>query len=1055
LGKKIEPYPKVRRAKKPANPTGFKISTIYPFGLKIKFLDKVYNAYFSVKFRPAMRGNKTKNLLLMRKSYRFLAAWLIAGLFSLTANAQKVTIRGKVSNSTSKEAVPAVSVAVKGTNQGTYTNPDGEFDITVSKLPVTLVFSSIGYFNQEVTVSDASQAVEVAFVVNPDLGQEVVVSAARVQQRLLEAAVTVERISSSAIRDVPAPVVYEALGNLKGVDVHTASLTFRTITTRGFVSSGNTRVNQLVEGMDNQAPGLNFSVSTIVGLADLDIDNIELLSGASSALYGSSGMNGTVLITGKNPFKYKGLSYNIKQGIMHVDGRQRSAAPYYNWAFRYANTIKNKIAYKFTAELIKGNDWQADDYRNKTQIGVLSKVAGGNRFNDPNFNGINIYGDETSADMAGFAFLVQDQTRRGVLAATGGALDVVTLLNIYYGAIGNPVYPSNAQRDGFYTFAPFGPIVLATLNNPALKAQIDNMYPFYNGFKNKYFNGASVSRGGYEEKLLVDYNTLNVKLNGGLHWKITDKIEASWNTYFGTGTTVYTGANRYSIRNFKMAQHKLEFKAKNWYLRGYTTQENAGDSYIADAVGAFLNEAYNPSGTWFPTYIGTFAEGRRQNGAAGIFPSDFQLHAAARAAVETNRLVPGTPRFDAAAKKIKTTPVNKPGGSMFLDRSDLYAVEAQLNFSDAMHFSDKVGMIVGAQWKEWLLNSKGTIFSDTTGKINVIEKGAYIQLRKKLLNDVLTLTASGRYDKQTNFEGKFTPRFTGTIRVAKESYLRLSYQTAYRFPTNQNQYISLRLGGGSSYLIGCLPEFQDYYKLSSTRRGYTAASVLNYRKAGGSIADSNLLVQAVFKEVKPETVNSYEAGYKGVIGKKLLIDGYVYYSQYKDFIITEAVAQAINQYKWEIYSPFTSNNLSYVQNSSSQVKAFGWGIGIEYNLPKRYVLYGNLFSDELRDVPAGAVTYFNAPKYRYNIGLRNENVCHNVGFNVVVKWQDNNYYEGTFATGTLPYFAWVDAQISYRPPNTKSVFRAGGTNLGNNYYRTGYGSPAVGGLYYISYGFNL
>lgn len=991
----------------------------------------------------------------MRKSYRFLLLSLIAGLFSLAANAQKVTVKGKVSNSTSKEIVPAVSVVVKGTSQGTYTDQNGEYSLTVAKLPVTLVFSSIGYENQEVTVSDASSPINVDFKVTNAIGTEVVVSANRVPTRILEAPVTVERMSSAAIRNIAAPTVYEAIANLKGVDVHTASLTFRTVTTRGFVSSGNTRFNQLVDGMDNQAPGFNFSVSTIVGLSDIDIDNVELLSGASSALYGSGGMNGTVLLTSKSPFKFQGLSYNIKTGIMHVDGKQRNAAPYYNWAFRWGKVIKNKFAIKLSTELIKGSDWQADDYRNKTQIGVLSKVAGGNRLSDPNFNGINIYGDETSADMAGFAFLVQDQTRRGLLAATGGALDAVSLLNLYYNAIGNPAYPTNAQRDGFYTFAPFGGVVLATINNPAIKAQIDNMFPFYNGFKNKYFNGASISRQGYEEKLLVDYNSLNIKLNGGLHWKITDKIEASWNTYFGTGTTVYTGAERYSLRNFKVAQHKLEVKAKNWLLRGYTTQENAGESFIAGAVGAFLNETYNPSGTWFPTYIATFAEGRRLNGAAGSFPSDFQLHIAGRAAVETNRLVPGTPAYDAAVKKIKTTAVNKPGGAMFLDRSDLWAAEGQLNFSDAMNFSDKVEVLVGASLKQWVLNSQGTIFTDTADKIKITEKGAYVQLRKKFLNDALTLTASGRFDKQTNFDGKFTPRATATIKVAKDNYIRLSYQNAYRFPSNQNQVINLRLGGGSSYLIGCLPEFQDYYLLNSTRPGYTAASVLNYRLIGGTIADSSKLVPAVFREVKPESVNSFEIGYKGIIGKKLLLDAYAYYSSYQDFLVNEAVVQARNLYKYEVYSPFTSNSLSYVQNSTTDVKAFGWGIGLEYLVYKNYTLYGNVFSDELRDVPAGVVTYFNAPKYRYNIGLRNENVCKNIGFNVVVKWQDNNYYEGTFATGTLPYFTWVDAQVTYRPAGTKSTFRVGGTNLGNNYYRTGYGSPAVGGLYYISYGFNL
>lgn len=1012
----------------------------------------------------------------MRKSYCYLAAWLMAVLFSIAANAQTVTVSGTVRNESSKESVPSVSVRIKGTEQGTYTDPNGEFSLKVTKLPVTLVFTSIGYLDQEVTVSDASKPISVDFKVNNALGQEVVIAATRAPQRIIESPVTVERMSSSAIRSNPAATYYEGLANLKGVDVHTASLTFRTVTTRGFVSSGNTRLNQLVDGMDNQAPGLNFAVSSIVGLTEQDVDNIEILSGASSALYGSGGMNGTVLISSKNPFKYQGLSYNIKQGIMHVDGKQRSAAPYYNWSMRYAKAINDKWAFKITGELTKGNDWQADDYRNKQQLGILSSVVGGNRTNDPNFNGINQYGDETNFNMDAFSFYIQDQTRRGILAQTGNGVDIVNLLNTYYGAIGNPTYPTNAQRDGFYTFAPFGAInvapgvtLLNVLNNPALKPAIDQMFPAYNGLKNGYYRNTSVSRTGYNEKDLVDYNTLNVKLTGALHWKITDKIEASWNTYFGTGTTVYTGANRYSLRGFKMAQHKLEVKANNWMLRGYTIQENAGDSYIGDAVGSFMNEAYRPSSVWFPTYLLTFSEVRRAMGQ-GLVPtqSDITLHNSLRDVLDyatinpynglaipgSPRFLPGTPQFNAAAKQIKSTPVNKPGGSKFLDKSDLWAGEGQLNLSDALHFSDKVEVIAGAQWKQWVMNSQGTIFADTTGPIKINEIGGYVQLKKKFLNDVLTLIASGRYDKQTNFEGKFTPRVAAVIRVAKDNNIRLSYQTSYRFPSNQNQYISLRIGGQSSYLIGCLPEFQSFYKLNSTKIGYTAASVTAYR--AGTIADSSRLVVANYKEVVPETVKSYEIGYKGIIGKRLLVDAYFYYSKYDNFLIAEAVVQgATTGFKYETYSNFSSNSLSYTQNSARTVKSTGWGIGIEYKVIQNFMLYGNLFSDVLRDVAPGEVTFFNAPKYRYNIGVRNDNVCKNIGFNIVMRWQDNNYYEGTFVSGTLPYFASVDAQVTYKPKGTKSTFRVGGTNLGNNYYRTGYGSPAVGGLYYMSYGYNL
>jgi hypothetical protein len=223
----------------------------------------------------------------MRKSYRYLAAWLMAGLFSIAAYAQTVTVSGTVRNSTTKESVPAVSVRVKGTTAGTFTNSDGAFTLNVAKLPVVLVFTSVGYADQEITVSDASKPVTIDFTVNNALGQEVVVSATRAPQRILESPVTVERMSSSTLRNIAAPNYYEAIANLKGVDVHTASLTFRTVTTRGFVSSGNTRLNQLIDGMDNQAPGLNFAVGSVIGLTELDVDNVEILSGASSALYGS------------------------------------------------------------------------------------------------------------------------------------------------------------------------------------------------------------------------------------------------------------------------------------------------------------------------------------------------------------------------------------------------------------------------------------------------------------------------------------------------------------------------------------------------------------------------------------------------------------------------------------------------------------------------------------------------------------------------------------------------------------------------------------------------
>lgn len=970
----------------------------------------------------------------MRKSLCFSITTMLAVLISTTLFAQHITISGKIKNSTTQEVVPAVSVQLKGSTLGTFSDNDGNFKISVSQLPATLLITSVGFETKEVTVSDANASVEIDLVPSSSIGQEVVVSATRSPERILESPVTVEKMSNITLRNVPAPSYYEAISNMKGVDMHTASLTFRTVTTRGFISSGNTRLNQLIDGMDNQAPGLNFAVGSVIGLTELDVDNVELLAGASSALYGSGGMNGTLLINSKSPFKNQGLSLQIKQGIMHLSDEARGASPFYDWGFRWGKAFNDRFGFKVTAQFIKANDWEAYDLSNVSRTSVLSKVVPGDRNSDPNYDGVNVYGDETSANMISVAQAVQGQTRAGILAATNNMLDIVA----YFNATLPPV-PTSAQ------------IAAAIAGLPApIQPAATQLLPFYLGLRNNVIPNQNVSRTGYDEKNLVDYNTINWKGTGGLYYKITPSIEASWNSYIGTGTTVYTGADRYSLKNLKMAQHKLEIRSNQWFVRGYTTQENAGDSYNATVLGRLINEAWKPSTTWYPQYVGTYLQSRL-TGA-----NDQAAHQTARGFADQGRLLPGTEQFTTTANKIKDNPI--PSGAKFLDRSDLWSAEGQLNFSDVMGFSSTVEMIAGAQWKQFVLNSQGTIFADTAGKIKPAEYGAYIQLKKKILNDLVTVTAAGRYDKHTNFEGRFTPRLTAVFHVTPESNIRVSYQTAYRFPTNQDQYINLNVGSG--ILIGLLPEFQTYYQLDKNP-GYTAESVSQYR---ASANPADLRVYS-YNDVKPESVSSYELGYKGVLNKKLYLDAYGYYSQYKNFLGRVAVVQSMTGTPSGILNPLTSRNLSYIQNSDQDVNALGWGVTAEYQLPRKFIVYGNIFSDKLivdNEVLSGKEretlsfgTFFNTPDIRYNIGLRNENVWNNIGFNIVLKYQAENYYEGTFVTGTLPAFGWLDAQVSYKVPNSKSIFRIGGTNVGNNYERTGFGSPSVGGLYYVSYGYNI
>jgi outer membrane receptor protein involved in Fe transport len=917
----------------------------------------------------------------MRKSYRFLAATLAAAFLTIAAAAQNVTISGNVKNNASKESVGAVSVVVKGTSQGTFTDDKGNFKISTSaKLPLVLVISSIGFDNMEVTVNNAAEDVQAFLAPSSQLGQEVVVSANRVPQRIMESPVSIERINAAAIRNAPAANFYDVVLSLKGVDVTTSSLTFKTPTTRGFNSSGNARFNQLVDGMDNQAPGLNFSVGAIIGLSELDVDNIELLSGASSALYGPGGMNGTLLMTSKSPFKYQGLSFLVKEGIMNIDGKQRSPSPYHNWNIRWANKVSEKFAFKINAELIQAKDWLAVDNRNYSRSGTAGSVIPGNRKTDPNYDGVNVYGDETTVD-----------------------------LRLLFGGVA-----ANLPGAGNFINA----------NNLLSAAQ-------------------NVSRTGYTEKELLNPNTVNFKLAGSFHYKLTPNTEAVLAGYWGTGNTIYTGSDRYSLKDFKMGQYKFEINNKNWSVRAYTTQENAGESYNATATTRLFNESWKPSvfidpsgkaTGWYVDYAYQYLS-NRMNGM-----TDYDAHQAARTFADIGRPAAGSAALKASYDAIRKKPISQNGG-LLLDKSDLYSVEGNYNLTSVT--KNVADILIGVNYKKYVLNSQATLFADVNGPIGISEYGGYIQATRAITKG-FKLTASGRYDKNENFKGRFTPRVTALLRLAENNNLRFSYQTAYRFPTNQQQWINLQVG--STLLLGSNPYFATTYNYAGNPL-YDAASVL----AGNPKTFTP-------PAVKPEAVNSFEGGYKGLLAQnKLLIDLYAYFGQYQDFLGRLNTIQTTTGVAADITNPSKRRNISVPINTSDKVKTFGFGFSIDYRLPANFTMGANIASDELKDVPANFVAYFNAPKYKTNLSFGNSGfgTGKRLGFNIAYRWQQGYYYQGDFANGNLPDVHTLDAQLSMKIPKSKSIFKVGASNLLNEYYYNAIGNSQIGGLYYISFGYNV
>jgi len=95
--------------------------------------------------------------------------------------------------------------------------------------------------------------------------------------------------------------------------------------------------------------------------------------------------------------------------------------------------------------------------------------------------------------------------------------------------------------------------------------------------------------------------------------------------------------------------------------------------------------------------------------------------------------------------------------------------------------------------------------------------------------------------------------------------------------------------------------------------------------------------------------------------------------------------------------------------------------------------------------------------FRANFGLNNSGFLlkNRLGFGVNIHYQDDFIYEGTFAVGKISSFQTVDAVLTYKVPKIKSMVKAGGTNIFNRYYQTAFGSPSIGGLYYVSFAYNI
>ena len=916
-------------------------------------------------------------------------------LFCVFSYAQ-TTVTGSITDKNS-QPLSGATVVIVGSSTGVVADFDGNYSITSDMdTPFTLQASSVGFQAMSAEVSSSST---VDFVLEDNSAlDEVVVSASRTPQRIFESPVTIERFGTKDIATTASADFYDGLENLKGVDINVNSLTFKAINTRGFATFANTRFVQLVDGMDNSAPALNFPLGNLLGMTETDVLSVELIPGSSSALYGANAFNGILLMESKNPFDHQGLSGQYKHGITSQDAAGDNE--FRDVQIRWGHKFSDKLAMKVNFAYLRGTDWIADSEVDK--LGRVDDNGVGLTRAAHHHDGINIYGDEVATNIKNVAELMEPM---GLLPAGASAL-----------------VPS-----------------------------------------------VIVTRTGYREVDLTDHVARSKKADWGLYWRPNaDDFQVSYIGKIGTGETVYQGTNRYGIENFLMTQHKLEVKDDNFRFHTYMTSDWAGDSYDMNFTAININRMWKPDLNWFAEYVGGIVLGQ-----LGGLTID-QAHALGRSSADTGRFMPGTQEYMDAFDSVVTNP-DLTTGAKFQDESKVYHTDFNYNFG---HMWDWAEVQVGGSYREYALNSSGTIFTDYDGPIHYGDLGIYTQWVKNMADDRFTVTAAARYDKAEFSDGAITPRVALAYTAGKDRNhnIRLSYQTGYRNPTTQDLFIGLDVG--IARLIGSSPDnparyVRDYAVSAAGQalgvpatvtltgeaafdNSFSASSV----QAMAATGNPGLLEASGVEYVKAEQMQSIEFGWRAKLSNTFTIDANIYRNAYQDFISTEAVISpyygqvgdnglsilAIANGDFETYSAYT--------NTDAEIESWGATVGVRTKIFNDYDLSANYTKSVLefdQEAYPDFATNWNTPEDKWKVQFGNTNLFDNVGFNVAWRWFTDFYWESTFGNGDVPSTHVIDAQINFTLPKWNSVIKIGGANIGGDEYFTAFGSGFIGTQYYISW----
>ena len=293
---------------------------------------------------------------LKQRSVLLLA--LVAVLCVAVVSVQAATLNVTVMDAQTGAKLNGISITVMsqaGTSTEGVSDAAGMLEIAdLSAGAYTIAASAPGYADKMMAnvelVADGTTSVEIALSSEVIELEQVSVSASRRREKVLEAPASVALVTGSQIRDRVAPSVTEHLKSVRGVDVVNTGLGASHVVVRGFNNVFSGSLLALVDNRIARIPSLRVNAYTLIPTSSEDIEQIEVVSGPGSALYGPNSANGVMHILTRSPFTSQGTTISI-------GGGERSVLM---GSLRHAGVINETLGYKLSVNGFRGDDWDSD-----------------------------------------------------------------------------------------------------------------------------------------------------------------------------------------------------------------------------------------------------------------------------------------------------------------------------------------------------------------------------------------------------------------------------------------------------------------------------------------------------------------------------------------------------------------------------------------------------------------------------------------------------------------------------------------------------------------------